>query len=75
MLKLFGHSLLDPDGVHAHSRDDCPRVRRLHPGELRSGFSARRTQCPVCAELVAAKRPRTAVGLTHEPAEIFSVAR
>jgi hypothetical protein len=58
MLKLFGHGLLDPDGVHAHFRDDCPRVRRLHPGELRAGFSSRRTECPACIELSALKKLR-----------------
>jgi hypothetical protein len=60
MLKLFGHALLDPDGVHAHSRDDCPRVRRLHPGELRAWFTVGRTDCPSCLELLAPKRPRAA---------------
>jgi hypothetical protein len=60
MLKLFGHALLDPDGVHAHSRDDCPRVRRLHPGELRAGFTAGRTDCPSCLELRAPKQRRAA---------------
>ena len=60
MLKLFGQALLDPDGVHAHFRDDCPRVRRLHPGEMRAGFGAGRTDCPACAELSAPRKPRTA---------------
>jgi hypothetical protein len=58
MLKLFGHVLLDPDGVHAHFRDDCPRVRRLHPGELRASFTGRRAECPACAALSAPKKPR-----------------
>ena len=56
MLKLFGHVLLDPDGVHAHFRDDCPRVRRLHPGELRASFMRRRTECPACTALSAPKK-------------------
>jgi hypothetical protein len=60
MLKLFGQALLDPDGVHAHFRDDCPRVRRLHPGELRAGFTSGRRDCPTCADLSAPKKPRTA---------------
>jgi uncharacterized protein (DUF983 family) len=60
MLTLFVRGLLDPDGVHAHTRDDCPRVRRLHPGELRNGFSTLRTECPACTELLATKRTRTA---------------
>jgi hypothetical protein len=59
MLKVFGRGLLDPDGVHAHSRDDCPRVRRLHPGELRGGFRAGRTQCPACTDISQREKPRT----------------
>ena len=39
MLTLLGRGLLDPDGVHTHSREDCPRVRRLHPEEFRGGFN------------------------------------
>ena len=62
MLKLFGHGLLDPDGMHTHYRDDCPRVRRLHPGELRAGFSSGRAECPACSELSAAKKLRTIAG-------------
>lgn len=53
MLELFGRGLLDPDGVHTHPREDCPRVRRLHPGELRGGFTSGRTRCPACAEMTA----------------------
>jgi hypothetical protein len=58
MLKLLGRYLLDPDGVHAHPRDDCPRVRLLHPGELRAGFPIRRTRCPACTELSASNKVR-----------------
>jgi hypothetical protein len=58
MLMLFVTALLDPDGVHAHSRHDCPRVRRLHPGELRAGFRARRAECPSCLDLAASRKPR-----------------
>ena len=60
MLRLFGHALLDPDGVHAHFRDDCPRVRRLHPGDMRAGFTAGRADCPSCVELTAPPKPRPA---------------
>ena len=59
MLTLFG-LLLDPDGLHAHTRSDCPRVRRLHPGELRAGFMAGRLECPSCAELASRAKPRPA---------------
>lgn len=59
MLKLLAHGLLDPDGVHAHFRDDCPRVRYLHPGEMRPGFTRHRTDCPACIDLADRKRPRT----------------
>jgi hypothetical protein len=59
MLRLFVHALLDPDGVHAHSRDDCPRVRRLHPGELRGGSRAGRRDCPSCIEIAESKKPRS----------------
>ena len=58
VLKLFGRHLLDPDGVHAHYREDCPRVRHLHPGELREGSAARRTRCPCCTDLAARKKAR-----------------
>jgi hypothetical protein len=60
VLKLLAHGLLDPDGVHAHFRDDCPRVRRLHPGEMRSGFALRRAHCPACTALAERKNPRAA---------------
>jgi hypothetical protein len=60
MLTLLVRGLFDPDGVHAHFRDDCPRVRRLHPGELRSGFTLRRAPCPACTEVAMAKKPRIA---------------
>jgi hypothetical protein len=60
MLKLLAYGLLDPDGVHAHFRDDCARVRRLHPGEMRSGFALRRTRCPACTSVAERKKPRTA---------------
>jgi hypothetical protein len=60
MLRLFGHALLDPDGVHAHFRDDCPRVRRLHPGEFRTGLPGGRAKCPACLELSAPPAPRPA---------------
>jgi hypothetical protein len=56
--KLFGFGLLDPDGVHVHYRDDCPRVRRLHPGELRNGPTANRTRCPCCSDVAAGKNSR-----------------
>jgi hypothetical protein len=59
MLNVLGRGLLDPDGVHTHSRDDCPRVRRLHPEELRGGFTAGRTQCPNCADLIQRETRRT----------------
>ncbi|HUR95473.1 MAG TPA: hypothetical protein VMY76_12860 [Gemmatimonadales bacterium] len=59
MLNLFNRSLLDPDGVHAHFRDDCPRVRRLHPGEMREGTKSGRTSCPNCTALSHRKKPRT----------------
>lgn len=62
MLTLLGQSLLDPDGVHAHFRDDCPRVRRLHPGELPTGRASGRTQCPTCTELSHPKKRRPAGG-------------
>ena len=39
MLRWIGQRLLDPDGVHAHFREDCPRVRLLRPGEMRAGFT------------------------------------
>jgi hypothetical protein len=57
MLRLLAHALLDPDGVHAHFREDCPRVRRLHPGELRASLRTGRTHCPACLELAQAKKP------------------
>lgn len=60
MLKLLFRGLLDPDGVHAHFRDDCPRVRHLHPGDMRLGFTRRRTHCPACAALADRKKARTA---------------
>ena len=60
MLKLLAHGLLDPDGVHAHYRDDCPRVRRLHPGDMRPGFTRRRTECPTCLDLAERKKTGTA---------------
>jgi hypothetical protein len=56
MIKALSRGLLDPDGVHTHTREDCPRVRRLHPGELRGGFNAGRTRCPTCAELSLRKK-------------------
>ena len=62
MFKLFGHALLDPDGVHAHFRDDCPRVRRLHPGELRAAFWSGRTDCPNCTAMSAPKKLRPVAG-------------
>jgi hypothetical protein len=58
VLKLFGFGLLDPDGVHAHYREDCPRVRRLHPGELRVGLTAIRSHCPCCSDIAARKKSR-----------------
>jgi hypothetical protein len=58
VLKLFGYGLLDPDGVHAHDREDCPRVRRLHPGELRVGLTAIRSHCPCCSDIAARKKSR-----------------
>jgi hypothetical protein len=58
MLKLFGIGLLDPDGVHAHYREDCPRVRRLHPGELRAGLTVIRNNCPCCSDIAARKKSR-----------------
>jgi hypothetical protein len=60
MLKLLAHGLLDPDGVHAHFRDDCPRVRQLHPGDMRSGFTLRRTLCPACTDVAERKKLRNA---------------
>ena len=59
MLKLIAHGLLDPDGVHAHFRDDCPRVRHLHPGDMRLGFTRRRTDCPACAEVAERQKSRS----------------
>lgn len=59
MIKALSRGLLDPDGVHTHTREDCPRVRRLHPGELRGGFNVGRTRCPTCAEL--SRRKKSAV--------------
>jgi hypothetical protein len=59
MLKLLAHGLLDPDGVHAHFRDDCPRVRHLHPGDMRPGFTLRRTQCPTCTDMAERKKSRS----------------
>ena len=56
MLGLIGQGLLDPDGVHAHFREDCPRVRHLHPGDMRLGFILRRTSCPTCTELAERKK-------------------
>jgi hypothetical protein len=58
MLMLIGHGLLDPDGVHAHFRDDCPRVRHLHPGEMRPGFARRRIACPNCTDLAEREKLR-----------------
>lgn len=58
MLKLISHGLLDPDGVHAHFRDDCPRVRHLHPGDMRLGFTRRRTDCPVCTDVAERQKSR-----------------
>ena len=58
MLGLIGQGLLDPDGVHAHFRDDCPRVRLLHPGDMRLGFMLRRTSCPTCTEVAERKKLR-----------------
>jgi hypothetical protein len=58
VLKLFGYGLLDPDGVHAHDREDCPRVRRLHPDELRVGPTAIRSNCPCCSDIAARKKFR-----------------
>jgi hypothetical protein len=34
MIKVLSRGLLDPDGVHTHTREDCPLVLRLHPGDL-----------------------------------------
>ena len=65
MLGLFGQALLDPDGVHAHFREDCPRVRFLDPREMRFGFTARRARCPTCTEVAerkALRRPAAAAG-------------
>lgn len=59
MLVLFGGALLDPDGVHAHLREDCPRVRRLHPAEFRAGSRAGRMDCPSCKELAESKKSRS----------------
>ena len=58
MLKLIATGLLDPDGVHAHFRDDCPRVRHLHPGDMRLGFTRRRTHCPACTDVAERKKSR-----------------
>lgn len=58
MLRWLGRNLLDPDGVHAHFREDCPRVRLLHPGELRSGFIGKRAACPACTEVAERKQLR-----------------
>ena len=58
MLKLLGHGLLDPDGVHAHFRVDCPRVRHLHPGDMRAGFTRGRAHCPNCTALAERKKSR-----------------
>jgi hypothetical protein len=58
MLRWIGQRLLDPDGVHAHFREDCPRVRLLRPGEMRSGFTGRRASCPACIELAERKQLR-----------------
>ena len=58
MLRFLGQGLLDPDGVHAHFREDCPRVRYLHPGEMRLGFIGRRASCPACTELAERKQMR-----------------
>jgi hypothetical protein len=60
MLKLISHGLLDPDGVHAHFRDDCPRVRHLHPGDMRLGFTRRRTHCPACTDVAERQKSRAA---------------
>lgn len=57
MLTLLGRGLLDPDGVHTHSREDCPRVRRLHPEEFRGGFTLGRTRCPACTDMSKRKKP------------------
>jgi hypothetical protein len=59
MRTLFG-LLLDPDGLHTHTRSDCPRVRRLHPGELRAGLTTGRLECPSCAELASPAKSRPA---------------
>ena len=59
MLKVLAHGLLDPDGVHAHFRDDCPRVRYLHPGDMRPGFTLRRTHCPACTDVAERKKARS----------------
>jgi hypothetical protein len=58
MLKLLAHGLLDPDGVHF--RDDCPRVRHLHPGDMRLGFTRRRTHCPACTDVAEREKSRAA---------------
>ena len=58
MLTLTGRRLLDPDGMHAHFREDCPRVRHLHPGDMRLGFAGRRLPCPTCTELAERTTPR-----------------
>jgi len=58
MHKLLGRGLLDPDGVHTHSREDCPRVRHLHPEEIRGGFTVGRTRCPACLDMSPRKKPR-----------------
>jgi hypothetical protein len=60
MLKLIAFGLLDPDHVHAHFRDDCPRVRHLHPGDMRLGFTRRRTDCPACTEAAERQKSRAA---------------
>ena len=67
MLKLLAHGLLDPDGVHAHFRDDCPRVRHLHPGDMRPGFTLRRTCCPARSALAQRKKRGAATRSARSP--------
>ena len=75
MLRWIGQGLLDPDGIHAHFREDCPRVRLLHPGELRHGFTARRARCPVCTEQAERKQLRRLAAAPRRARAVCRVGR